>query len=99
MAGSVAGTADAPPGGHPVRIETGPSTGISVRLGEEIASLTDDGATRRAVPVLGRGGVQNIADLLAGRGIDMAFLQLDALDYARSQKLFPDLETRISYIA
>ena len=99
MAGSVAGTADAPSGGHPLRVETGPSTGISVRLGEDIASLMDEGATRRAIPVVGRGGVQNIADLLAGHGIDVAFVQLDALDYARTQKLFPDLENRISYIA
>jgi len=97
LAVSVAGAADA--GGDPLRIETGPSTGITVRLGEDIAGLMDDGATRRVIPVVGRGGVQNIADLLAGRGIDMAFVQLDALDYARAQKLFPDLETRISYIA
>ncbi len=91
--------ADAPPGADPIRVETGPSTGITVRLGEDIASLVDDETTRRVIPVVGRGGVQNIADLLSGRGIDMAFVQLDALDYARTQKLFPNLETRISYIA
>jgi TRAP-type uncharacterized transport system substrate-binding protein len=91
--------ADVPPGGDPVRVETGPSSGITVRLGEDLASLSDDGTTRRVVPVVGRGGVQNIADLLAGHGVDMAFLQLDALDYARGEKLFPGLETRISYVA
>src|ERR1700722_12195225 len=86
LAASDAGAADA--GGDPLRIETGPSTGITVRLGEDIAGLTDDGTTRRVIPAVGRGGVQNIADLLAGRGIDMAFVQLDALDYARTHKLF-----------
>jgi TRAP-type uncharacterized transport system substrate-binding protein len=96
---SVADAADAPSGGDPVRVETGPSTGISVRLGEELAGLAADGTTQRVVPVVGRGGVQNIADLLAGRGIDMAFVQLDALDYARTQKLFPNLESRTSYVA
>jgi uncharacterized protein len=99
LAASVAGAADAPPGSDPVRVETGPSTGITVRLGEDLASLMDDGTARRVIPVVGRGGVQNIADLLAGRGVDMAFVQLDALDYAQTQKLFPNLETRISYVA
>ncbi len=82
-----------------IHVETGTSNGITVRLGEDIANLVDDGTTRRIVPVVGHGGVQNLADLLEGRGIDMAFVQMDVLDYARTQKLFPDLETRISFIA
>jgi uncharacterized protein len=82
-----------------IGVETGGSAGITVRLAEDLASLVDDGTTRRIVPMVGHGGVQNIADLLEGRGVDMAFLQLDVLDYARTKKLFPDLETRISYVA
>ena len=82
-----------------IHVETGGSSGITVRLGEDIASLVDDGTTRRLIPVVGPGGVQTIADLLDGRGVDMAFVQLDVLDYARSQKLFPDLENKISYVA
>ena len=97
LADAVADPVD--PGSDPIRVETGPSTGISVRLGEDLASLLGDGMTRRVVPVVGRGGLQNIADLLAGHGIDMAFVQLDALDYAQTQKLYVNLESRISYIA
>ena len=82
-----------------IGVETGGSAGITVRLAEDLASLIDDGTTRRIVPMVGQGGVQNIADLLEGRGVDMAFLQMDVVDYARSKKLFPDLETRIGYIA
>jgi TRAP-type uncharacterized transport system substrate-binding protein len=82
-----------------IHVETGGSAGVTVRLGEDIASLVDDGTTRRMISVVGHGGVRNLADLLEGRGIDMAFMQMDVLDYARTQKLFPDLETRISYIA
>jgi TRAP-type uncharacterized transport system substrate-binding protein len=82
-----------------IGVETGGSAGITIRQAEDLASLVDDGTTRRLVPMVGSGGVQAIADLLDGRGVDMAFLQLDVLDYARAQKLFPDLETRISYIA
>jgi TRAP-type uncharacterized transport system substrate-binding protein len=79
-------------------VETGSSNGITVRLGEDLASLMDDGSTRRVVPLVGRGGLRNIADLLEGRGVDVALLQLDVLDYARSQKLFPDIETKLTYI-
>ena len=82
-----------------IGVETGGSAGITIRQAEDLASLVDDGTTRRLVPVVGQGGVRAISDLLDGRGVDMAFLQLDVLDYARAQRLFPDLETRISYIA
>lgn len=98
-AGAVGRAADPPAAGDAVRVETGPSSGITVRLGEDLASLMDDGTTRRVIPVVGRGGVRNIADLLAGRGVDMAFLTLDTLDYAQAQNLFPNLATRISYVA
>jgi TRAP-type uncharacterized transport system substrate-binding protein len=99
MAASPGRAADPAQGTDPVYLETGPSTGITVRLAEDLASLADDSTGRRVIPVVGEGGVQNLADLLAGRDVDMAFVQLDALEYARTQKLFPNLETRISYIA
>jgi TRAP-type uncharacterized transport system substrate-binding protein len=82
-----------------IGVETGGSDGITVRLAEDLAGLMDDGTTRRVVPMVGRGGTQNIADLLEGRGADMAFLQLDVLDSARDRKLFPDLEHKVSYVA
>ena len=99
VAASPGRAADSPSTTDLIRVETGGSSGITVRLGEDIASLVDDGTTRRLIPVVGQGGVQTIADLLEGRGVDLAFVQLDVLDYARTQKLFPDLETRISYVA
>ncbi len=82
-----------------IGVETGGSSGITVRLGEDLASLIDDGTTRRLVPMVGHGSMRAIADLLEGRGTDMAFLQLDVLDDARARKLFPDLETRLAYVA
>ena len=81
-----------------VVLETGGTYGISIRLAEDLASLVDDGETRRILPVVGQGGVENVADLMQTPGIDMAILQLDVLDYARTQKLLPDLDN-LSYIA
>jgi TRAP-type uncharacterized transport system substrate-binding protein len=82
-----------------IHLETGPSTGITVQLGEDIASVVDDGTTRRMIPVIGHGGMRNIAGLLERRGVDIAFVQLDVLDFARTQRLFPGLEAKLSYLA
>ncbi len=82
-----------------VELETGTTTGISVRIAEDLANIIDDGATRRVLPVVGKGAMQNITDLKLLRGVDMAILQQDVLDNARQQKLVPGIETSISYIA
>ena len=72
-----------------VKIETASGAGISVRIAEDLANLIDDGSTRRVLPVIGKGTLQNITDLKLLRGIDMAILQTDVLDYARSKTYFP----------
>jgi len=81
-----------------VVLETGRAAGISVRIAEDLANAIDDGATRRVLPVTGKGALQNITDLKLLHGIDMAIVQLDVLDYAKQQKLFPSLEHGICYI-
>ena len=81
-----------------VELETGSPAGVSVRIAEDLAALVDDGATRRVLPVVGRTGLQNLLDLVLLRGIDMAILQTDVLDYARKQHLLPGVENSISYV-
>src|ERR1700730_2292541 len=82
-----------------VELETAGSAGISVRMAEDLASVINDGATRRIVPVVGTGSLANLADLKHLRGIDMAILQIDALDYTKEQRLSPGIEGSITYIA
>lgn len=81
-----------------VEIETGSATGISVRIAEDLANIIDDGATRRVLPVVGKGSLQNITDLRLLRGVDMAILQQDVLDSAKQQKLVPGIEGGLTYI-
>ena len=81
-----------------VEIETARAAGISVRIAEDLANVIDDGATRRVLPVVGKGALQNLTDLKLLRGIDMAILQVDVLDYARQQNLLPGLEYWATYI-
>jgi uncharacterized protein len=95
-----------------VQLETGGSAGISARIAEDLASITDDGTTRRLVPLVGKAALQNIADMIGqlrtvgganvrvtNRGIDIAIVQADVLTYAKEQGLFPGLESSLTYIA
>jgi TRAP-type uncharacterized transport system substrate-binding protein len=81
-----------------VQLLTARTAGISVRIAEDLASIIDDGATRRVLPVVGQGSLQNLTDLKLLRGIDIAILQLDVLDYARQQNLYPGIENWATYI-
>src|SRR5215472_1789595 len=81
-----------------VQLETAGAAGTSVRIAEDLANVIDDGATRRVLPVVGKGAVQNLTDLKLLRGIDMAILQSDVLDYVKQQNLFPGIEYWATYI-
>jgi TRAP-type uncharacterized transport system substrate-binding protein len=82
-----------------VELITGRAGDVSVRMAQEIAGVVDDGTTRRVVPVVGKGSLQNITDLKYLRGIDIAILPIDALEHARDQRLFPGMEESLTYIA
>jgi TRAP-type uncharacterized transport system substrate-binding protein len=68
-----------------VEIETGTSADISIKIAEDLASIVDDGATRRVVPIIGKGAIQNLLDLKYLRGVDMAILPSNILKYAQRQ--------------
>jgi uncharacterized protein len=72
--------------------------GASIQMAEDIASVLDDGATRRVLPVVGHGSVQNVLDLKALRGVDLAIVQSDVLEAAKQKKLVPGVEI-INYLA
>src|SRR5689334_15733829 len=77
-----------------VELVTGTTDGTAVKMAEDLANLLDD-STRRVLPVIGKGSLQNIADLKALRGVDMALVQTDVLDRLRAQRS----DESISYIA
>jgi TRAP-type uncharacterized transport system substrate-binding protein len=81
-----------------VELETNGAGGISVRIAEDLASLYDDGATRRLLPVVGKDATQNLRDLIQLRGIDMAILQVDVLETERRQRSWPAVERGFTYI-
>ena len=81
-----------------VELETTGTSGISVRIAEELANLIDDGTTRRLVPVVGKSALQNLIDLKYLRGIDMAILPVDVIEYAKEQKVISAADLGVYYI-
>ncbi|MBS0560568.1 MAG: TAXI family TRAP transporter solute-binding subunit [Proteobacteria bacterium] len=80
-----------------VGIITGMEGGTYARTGADLTIL-DDG-TLRVLPTLGKGSLQNLSDILYLRGIDIGFVQADALTYATQHGMFPNLAQTIRYIA
>jgi uncharacterized protein len=81
-----------------VYIATGSVLGTDARIAEDLANVLDDGATRRIVPMVGKGSLQNLMDLKVLRGIDVAIVQADVLDYAKAQRTPAGVEA-VTYIA
>jgi uncharacterized protein len=81
-----------------VEVITGSVAGSSARMAEDLADVLDDGATRRVLPVVGKGSLQDLVDLKALRGVDLAIVQTDVLDHVKTQRLL-GIEGSVTYIA
>jgi TRAP transporter TAXI family solute receptor len=81
-----------------VGVISGGITGTYVRIAADLAAVLDDGNNLRILPFVGKGSVQNIADMLYLKGIDIGIVQSDVLEYAKSEGLFGNIENRIRYI-
>jgi TRAP transporter TAXI family solute receptor len=82
-----------------VGVITGGVDGTYIRIAADLASVLDDGEVLRVLPILGKGSVQNIADIMLLRGIDIGIVQSDALFFARNRRLIPGIDSMIQYIA
>lgn len=82
-----------------VGIISGGPDGTYVRIAADLAAVLDDGDTLRVLPILGKGSLQNIADILVLRGVDIGIVQSDVLAYARRERLLPGVDSLIQYIA
>jgi TRAP transporter TAXI family solute receptor len=82
-----------------VEIVTGSVEGSALRMAADLANVLDDGNTRRVLPVVGKGSLQNVIDVRALRGVDMAIVQTDVLAYAKDNRVPANIENQISYIA
>jgi TRAP-type uncharacterized transport system substrate-binding protein len=66
---------------------TGPIDSTAIQIGSDIASLLNN--KLRIFPVVGRGAIQNVADLLSLQHADLVITRTDTLDYL-NRKGFAD---------
>ena len=85
-----------------VSIISGGINGTYIRYATDLANVLDDlkGNDMRVLPLIGRGGGQNVIDVLFLRGIDMGLTQQDHLSFFKNldPKLYGDIDRRIRYI-
>ena len=64
-----------------VTLISGTIGGTYVQFGADLASVLDDGNKLRVLPIVGRGSVQSVADILFLQGVDLGIVRADTLDY------------------
>ncbi len=81
-----------------VGIVAGSVSGTYARFAQDLSDALDAPGELRVVAMLGKGSVQNIADLLYLRNVDVAIVQSDVLRFLREDKVFPGIESKIRYV-
>src|ERR1700704_2472404 len=81
-----------------VTLISGTIGGTYVQFGADLASVLDDGNKLRVLPIVGRGSVQSVADILFLQGVDLGIVRADTLDYLEKKGLAKDIKKQFSYV-
>jgi uncharacterized protein len=82
-----------------VSVISGTVNGTYSVLANEMSFVLDEPDKMRILPVIGRGGYENIYDVLLLRGIDAGLVRSDALDVAKKENKVSDIANRLAYIS
>ena len=81
-----------------VTLISGTIGGTYVQFGADLASVLDDGNKLRVLPIVGRGSVQSVADILFLQGVDLGIVRADTLDYLEKKGFAKDIKKQFTYI-
>ena len=81
-----------------VTVITAPAGGATSIFGSDMARVLDDGKIR-VLPVLGKGPVRNVVDILYLKAIDMGMVVADVPEFYRLQYKIPNITSQLRYIA
>ena len=76
---------------------TGELDGTYLQFGSDVSEVVTSDALR-VMPLVGRGSVQNLGDLLYFRGVDLALLAADSVRAAETSKSYPGFRSRVTYL-
>jgi uncharacterized protein len=82
-----------------VTVITAPVGGPMSVMGSDMANVLDDGEKLRVLPILGKGSLQNLIDIMRLRNVDMGFVASDALELVKTEYNIPDINRSVHYIA
>jgi TRAP transporter TAXI family solute receptor len=82
-----------------VTMMTGAFGGTYEQFGADLASVLDDGDNFRLLPIVGRGSVQGVADILFLRGVDLGIVRSDTLDYIEKKGYASNIKKQFNFIA
>jgi TRAP-type uncharacterized transport system substrate-binding protein len=60
--------------------------------------VLDDGNRLRVLPIVGRGSVQSVADILFLQGVDLGIVRADTLDYLEKKGIAKDIKKQFTYV-
>jgi TRAP transporter TAXI family solute receptor len=81
-----------------IGIISGGADGTYIRIAADLANVLD-GEKLRILPIIGRGSLQNLRDIMFLRGVDIGIVQMDARDGLGDDRLQNDAKRRLRYIA
>jgi ABC-type branched-subunit amino acid transport system substrate-binding protein/TRAP-type uncharacterized transport system substrate-binding protein len=82
-----------------VTVMTGSFGSTYAQMGADLASVLDDRSELRVLPVLGRGSVQAVADILLLRGVDAGIVRKDTLAYLERKNFADNIRNQFVYVA
>jgi TRAP transporter TAXI family solute receptor len=83
-----------------VTVISGNPNGAYLYLAFDMSAVLDSGSDLRVLPVIGKGGYQNMMDVLYLKGVDLGITQSNIMGYLKKTGEFgPNIEGRVAYIA
>jgi uncharacterized protein len=82
-----------------IAIVSGNLNGAYLSLAYDLSAVLDDGDNLRVLPVIGKGGTQNLRDVRFLKGIDLGITQANILNAYRRSGEIGNLDDKIVYIA
>jgi uncharacterized protein len=82
-----------------VTVVSGTVNGSYIQLANDMSFVLDEADKLRVLPVIGRGGYENIYDIVLLKGIDVGLVRSDAVEIAKREGRVPDIAQRLAYIA
>jgi TRAP transporter TAXI family solute receptor len=82
-----------------VSIVSGNPNGTYLYLAYDLSAVLDDGNNFRVLPIIGKGGAQNVRDVRYLKGVDLGITQSIILNTFRKNKELGNIDNAITYIA